>query len=114
MSADWSARTPGCEGCGCGGHDLGEWNLTYNLSRMLGEAGFAGWSAVVGNDIAATGRSVTAAMEPVLAELKRDPAKYKAMNPANGWGSYDQAVRVISECLDVLRTNPDAVVSSWL
>ncbi len=39
MSADFWASTPGCEGCGCEGHQLGDWNLTYNLSPMLKAAG---------------------------------------------------------------------------
>lgn len=116
MSADWSARTPGCEGCGCAGHELGDWNLTYNLSPMLRAAGFPGWREVVGNDLdpRPTGKRVADVMEPVITELLAHPAKYKAMNPENGWGSYDLAVKALSDCVEVLRAHPDAVVSSWL
>lgn len=115
MSADWWATTPGCEGCKCPGHSIGEWNLTYNLSPMLWEAGFAGWQDVVGKvEPIPTGKSVVAAMEPVLAELRSDPEKYQAMNPPNGWGTYEIAVEVLADCIDSLREHPDAVVESWL
>lgn len=116
MSADFDARTPGCEGCGCEGHELGSWNLTYNLSPMLRAAGFPGWGDVVGKDArpVPTGRRVVPVFESVLAELLRDPATYRAMNPSNGWGTYDQAVEVFADFIETVRPHPDAVVSSWL
>lgn len=37
-------------------------------------------------------------------ELKRNPEKYKKLNPENGWGSYDALLRVATEywqhCVD--------------
>ena len=116
MSADWYARTPGCEGCGCEGHDLGSWNLTYNLSPMLRAAGFPGWSEVVGNDLdpLPTGKRVAEVMAEVVSELRADPDKYRELNPPNGWGDYDGAVKTLSDCVAVLREHPGAVVTSWL
>lgn len=116
MSADFWASTPGCEECGCEGHSLGEWNLTYNLSPMLRSAGFPGWGDVVGNDLspAPCGRRVVPVFEKVLAELRANPEKYRAMNPPNGWGTYEQAVEVFADFIEKVKPHPDAKVGSWL
>lgn len=116
MSADFCASTAGCEGCGCGGHELGEWNLTYNLSTMLRAAGFPGWQEVVGKDAASipTGRNTVPVFEAVLVELLANPTKYRALNPPNGWGNYEQAVETFRDFIAKVGPYPDAKIESWL
>lgn len=117
MSADFYASGPGCEGCGCPGHELGSWNLTYNLSPMLRAAGFPGWQETVGqlaDPQPPTGKRVVPVFEKVLAELRADPDRFRAMNPPNGWGSYEQAVEVFADVVAKVGPHPDAIFGSWL
>lgn len=118
MSADFGASTPGCEGCGCTGHRLGDWNLTYNLTPMLKAAGFPGWSEVVSerrsDGLLPTGANTVPIFEAVLAELRANPEKYRAMNPPNGWGTYEGAVEVFADYIEKVGPHPDATVDSWL
>lgn len=117
MSADFWASTPGCEGCGCEGHSLGEWNLTYNLSPMLRAAGFPGWQESVGTEAEVqpvTAKRVIPVFESVLSELRAHPEKFREMNPPNGWGSYEVAVEVFADFVEKVKPHPDATVGSWL
>lgn len=117
MSAGFGASAAGCEGCGCTGHRLGDWNLTYNLSPMLRAAGFPGWQETVGRLAEVqpvTAKRVLPVFDAVLAELRADPDRYRAMNPENGWGSYDQAVRTLDDFVEAIRPHPDALIDSWL
>jgi hypothetical protein len=45
-----------------------------------------------------------------LERLKSYPEKYKAFNPANGWGNYEDLVSFVSNYLNACRKNPEAVI----
>ena len=45
-----------------------------------------------------------------LAALKADPEKFRAMNPTNGWGAYENLVKFVEEYLAACEANPDAEV----
>lgn len=85
-------------------------NVTYNLSPMLWAAGMPEWATFIGMKAAEAGPIWRA----VADELRRDPDKYKAMNPPNGWGTYEGAVRVISGLADACARHPDATVGGSL
>lgn len=61
------------------GHDI-----TYNLSRMLSEAGYAGHQEVIGWPARKLGRHLLR----VHLELASLPDFYRTFNPENGWGDY--------------------------
>lgn len=75
---------------------LSDLNYTYNVSPMyyeaIGEDGIGGLHGKAGADCIPILRGAIAAMED-------DPAKYQAMNPPNGWGSYGGALGVLRELL---------------
>ena len=50
-------------------------------------------------------------LETGLALLVSKPAKFKLLNPANGWGSYDGLVKFVAEYLEACKLNPDAYIS---
>lgn len=90
MSADVWIVSPPCVTCGRGGDGDGtDLNITYNLSKMLYEAGFIGWGQVVGMNANAAGRHILG----VLNGMAYDNEKWRAMNPENGWGDYDQCIQ---------------------
>ena len=85
-------------------------NLTYNLSPMLWAAGMPAWREFIGMRAGDAGPI----WQAVADELRRDPDKYKAMNPANGWGDYEGAVKVISALAAACARHPSARVEGSL
>ena len=85
-------------------------NLTHNLTVMAMEAGLyeALWRPE-DLKIANAGE-----MAPLLGfgleKLKADPERFKKLNPANGWGTYEGLVRVVENYLEACVQNPDAEI----
>lgn len=81
------------------------WNYTSNCSPM--------WRAA-GADLAEFHGKTTDECVPILrsgiAELANNPEKYQAMNPENGWGSWESLVPRLAELLIALENHPGAVV----
>lgn len=55
-------------------------------------------------------RDLIPSMESGLAALKADPARFKALNPENGWGSYEGLVEFVEQYLAACKESPDAQV----
>lgn len=87
-----------------------EFNLTYNLTPMLRAAGMDPWKDFIGLSAQVAGRQWL----HVLKTLNAYPTRFKAMNPENGWGSYDGAVEVLAALVDACIVYPDAVIGGWL
>lgn len=85
-------------------------NLTYNLTPMLMKAGMPHWSEMIGMGATLAGLKWCR----VVLELHNNPDEYIAMNPANGWGSYDQAVAVLTALVDACIAHPEAKIGGWL
>ena len=89
MSADLWIKFEACETCGRGAERGAELNVTYNLRGMLREAGFNGWDWCTGKPAPEVGAHMLA----VLDGMVTDPERWRAMNPPNGWGDYDQCLQ---------------------
>jgi hypothetical protein len=132
MSLDVFVSDSYCDRCGRYGERLGEVNMTYNLSRMIGTAAKA-VEAATEMDLAGIdspvvdvifgkykmldgieGRAGDAApkLRKIVDELRAHPDKYKPLEPSNGWGTYSSCVESLGELLTMLEENPDAVVST--
>ena len=88
-------------------------NVTHNLGKMAAEAGIYQclWRP---DELGITKASQL--IEPLragLALLKSDPARFRAFNPPNGWGTYDGFVKFVEEYLNACGENPEASVSAW-
>jgi hypothetical protein len=85
-------------------------NVTYNLTAMLLAAGFPGHRAMEGAPASEAG----GVYKFVADRLRADPAKYREMNPSNGWGSYEGAIEfcdlMATDCSD----HPKATIGGWL
>ncbi len=78
-------------------------NYTYNVRDMLEAVG------IVFNDLRGKPMSeVSLVFNKGIAKLKKDPEKYKAMNPENGWGSYETLVPFMEEMNHVFSKHPKA------
>lgn len=76
-------------------------NYTCNVAPMYFEAiggeGLRSFDGLIANYVGLE-------LGRVIEEMKRDPDKYEKMNPKNGWGNYEGAVRFLKKiregCLD--------------
>lgn len=126
-------RTTHCGECG---HELEEpredrdeigwWNYTHNTNPMIAAA----YEAVTGRETEqcggplgkvigpawwdklrdAPGADGKAYLSQIIEGLEADPERFRAMNPANGWGSYDGLLRVLCGMRDAV---PDGELSAW-
>lgn len=55
-------------------------------------------------------RDLIAPLTAGLALLESDPDRFKAFNPANGWGDYDGLVRFVRDYLAACKEDPDTTV----
>lgn len=81
------------------------WNYTTNCSPM--------WRAA-GANLADFHDKTAAECEPVLraaiAAMVTTPAIYRALDPENGWGSYDTLLPALVELADTMAAHPKATV----
>ena len=81
------------------GHSEGDWNYTHNTSRMANAVLFDAefpetwWKHLDGM----TGADGAALLDRIIRGLEADPARFRAMNPENGWGDYDSFLGVLRE-----------------
>ena len=98
------------------GHCEGDWNYTHNVNGMIAAAyeaitghqteqcrgplgpaiGPAWWDRLNG----ACGEDGRAYLADIIKGLEADPARFRAMNPANGWGDYDRLLSVLRDMRD--------------
>lgn len=88
-------------------------NITHNLATMAKEAGIYEhlWRP---DEIGQTKASdLISPLANGLAILRASPEKFRALNPYNGWGSYEWLVSAVEKYLAACLENPDAEVSVW-
>lgn len=92
------------------GHEIevGEsFNYTHNCNGMIRDAGFEDWPYFVDGWGA---KKLGVSLDKLISNLEKDPRKYRAMNPKNGWGDYDSLLLVLRQVKDQCRTYPSAKV----
>jgi hypothetical protein len=85
-------------------------NITHNLGDMAHEAGIYRhlWRPEeLGIERA---RELIQPLKDGLSLLLANPAKFKAHNPDNGWGSYEGLVKFVAGYIEACEQNPDARV----
>jgi len=82
-----------------------DWNCTSNCGPMWRAAGanLAEFDGKLAGDCLPI-------LEKAIGEMRANPAKYIAMNPENGWGSYDRLVPALHELADGFSRHPKATV----
>lgn len=114
---EWNARHPGQEPATSQQYEDAETNeafsanITHNLGRMAQEAGIYRhlWRP---EEIRVTkARQLIEPLSAGLSLMKREPERFIALNPENGWGSYDGFVPWIEKYLEACHQHPEAEVS---
>ena len=80
---------------------------TYNLAPMFALALGGSMREVLDEKKA---HSVIGVLEKATVSMKRAPAKYKKLNPPNGWGSYEGALESLCWLLEMCKEHPLATV----
>ncbi|AHH20799.1 hypothetical protein NONO_c60230 [Nocardia nova SH22a] len=102
------------------GHIDGDWNFTHNTNQMAnaivhpdentgidtmhevlfpkadGREWKSWWEILNGMD----GPTSRTYLSKIIDGLEADPPRFQAMNPPNGWGSYDTFLEVLKEMRD--------------
>ena len=88
-------------------------NITHNLVPMAVHIGIYGpvWSPEE-NGIQRAGDLIRPLNAALVFMAKRKP-ECEALNPENGWGSYDSLYEVLSELQVECYKNPDATIRIW-
>lgn len=82
-------------------------NYTYNCGPMFRLAlGRDGINSLEG-ELAGTAIQT---LRSGIAEMEDEPGKYKALNPENGWGSYEGALQFLRDILTACVRHPKATI----
>ena len=115
--AEWDARFPGRDPVvmvvGDASDDVFHSNITHNLNRMAQEADIcdALWRPDE-NGLTVADQLITP-LRVGLDLLRSDPERFKRLNPANGWGTYELLVDFVAEYVGACERFPTAKVSAW-
>lgn len=90
-----------------------DYNITHNLCRMANEAGIYQHLWRPEELGITTANELIRPLTDGLARLEADPDRFKAFNPANGWGDYEGLVRFVRAYLIACIKHPDAEISTW-
>ena len=89
------------------------WNYTHNCNDMMRAAGYDWIYNLDGLKV----KDTIQQFEHMLENLKSDPERYIAMNPANGWGDYASLVaiweEIIPEAQKIVEAIPEVTWWEW-
>ncbi len=90
-----------------GVEDMTVWesNYTYNVSKMLYEAGLS-VSELNNKDAIMAGTMI----ERTIKAMRSDPERFKKFNPKNGWGDYYGCVEWLKSIAEACMDHPRCIV----
>lgn len=89
---------------------LNSWNYTCNVYGMFDLAGVL---PVIKSDGTMRAAAAIPILEKGLRRMQDRPGDYRALNPPNGWGDYEGAMRFLQGILDGCRQHPKALIGTW-
>jgi hypothetical protein len=112
---EWDAKFPGREPVVMNSdeettNEVYYGNITHNLNKMAEEAGIYKhmWRP---EELGITKASeLVGPLRNGLYRLHTDPARFKLLNPPNGWGSYERLVEFVTAYLEACKQYPDATI----
>ena len=85
-------------------------NITHNLGKMAVEAKIYDCLWRPDEHGMTHARDIIKPLTKGLARLKKDPERFKVLNPLNGWGSYEGLVSFVDDYLKACIAHPDALI----
>ena len=86
------------------------YNITHNLNKMADEAGLYEYLWDPESLDVKIARDMIVGLSEGLVKLKKNPDSFKALNPSNGWGTYDGLVEFVEKYLIACITYQEAEV----
>ena len=83
-------------------------NITYNLTPMTHEAGMPYLGDI--HDMAPPAGELAGILDQAITRMLSEPDMFKALNPPNGWGNYDGALKFLTTFRDACIKDPSATV----
>lgn len=80
-------------------------SYTYNVSSMYKKAMGGTLNVFYGM----IGQEMISILEKGIEEMESNREEYKELNPNNGWGNYDDALKFLKDILNACKENPDAI-----
>jgi len=93
---------------------LYEANYTHNITAMAREAGLYEciWCPEDHTSFPVAGALIGPLREGLL-RMREDPERFTALNPENGWGSYDTFLDWVDRYLHACTEHPKASIHTW-
>jgi len=88
-------------------------NITHNLAPMAKEAGIYEILWQPNEHDSKFARRLIVPLTAGLQKLQEDPERFKKLNAANGWGTYENLVEFVKRYLQACKNYPDAEVHVW-
>lgn len=88
-------------------------NITHNLNIMAGQADLYGVIWRPEENGIETAAQLIVPLQDGLALLKAEPDRFKALNPQNGWGTYEGLISFVEAYLAACIENPDATIMAF-
>lgn len=85
-------------------------NITHNLADMAEEAGLYHW--LWRPEPGTTAKDLVEPLRAGITAMHADPARFRAHDPPNGWGSYDAFLPWLESLLAACEENLDATVEA--
>lgn len=119
MGWDFSIHPGGkCPSCGCTvsqeNIDDAEWdhmNYTYNVHPMYTATGVIGDASLTKLFHHMPTLEAAEIADKIVEEMEKDPEKYIALSPENGWGSYDGALKFMRKISRYCKRMPHSTVT---
>lgn len=86
-------------------------NITHNLNNMADAVGLYQYLWRPDEHNITTARQLINPLLAGITELKSYPEKYRLLEPANKWGTYDDFIPWLERYLRACREYPDAAIS---
>lgn len=90
------------------GHVGASHNMTWNVAPMWRLAG-----ADVGEFHDRLAGDLLPDLDKAISEMETNPGPYEALNPGNGWGSYETCLGFLRNLRADFRAHPKATVKVW-
>jgi hypothetical protein len=104
------------------GHPEGDWNYTHNCNGMANAVLYEDWdeATTTWNEVfhpspdkpswwrvlnGMSGHDGAMVLTRIIKGLEAEPARFRAMNPDNGWGDYDSFLKVLTDMRDRVPEN---------
>lgn len=113
---EWNRRYPGREPVITQRSVAGEVytaNITHNLGKMAAEAGIYDCLWRPDQNGITKANQLIKPLTDGLELLQSEAERFIALNPENGWGSYDVFVPWVARYLEACKKYPNADVSVW-